>query len=46
MLATTKLLLTKRWNTIFLQLFGVKLLIQEMDMQKEAIPQHGVCWSK
>jgi hypothetical protein len=32
----------KTSHIISLQLLGVKLLMQEMNMQEEEIPQHGV----
>jgi len=36
----------KMSHEISLQLFGVKLLMREMNMQEEDISQHGVFWSK
>jgi hypothetical protein len=36
----------KMSHEISLQLFGVKLLMREVNMQEEDISQHGVFWSK
>ncbi len=36
----------KTSHEISLQLFGVKLLMQGVNMQEEDISQHGVFWSK